>query len=487
MPARRPPPTVEPGGPAATQPAADTQPAGSWPRWRSDVLLAVVVLLVTAPVLQPLMAQQASRYALTAAVWDDRTVTIDRYEHLLSVDLAERDGRLYSDKAPGQPVLGVPAYAAYRALGGHPATQTRVFADPGLWAVTLVSAMIPAALLAVAMRRFALRAAPERATHAALGLALGTMLLPFGTVLFGHVLAGLLGLVAYVLLTASDRPDPRRLAGAGAVAGAAVCVEYTAGIIALALAVAAAVAWRQRALWVIAGGVGPALLLGAYHTLAFGGPLRTGYRYSVEFGRYHAEGLVGARLPEPGMLLAVLLGERGLLVLAPLVAVGLADGGRAGGVGPVVGVALGLDSGALGGLGLAGAVLAVGLAPRRLAGVLAAGVRVADGLVAGAGVGRRAGSVTGPVVPRLGGVVGVVVSAGLVVIVVAGDGGLLDRRRTGALVCRRPQQRDGDHQDGRGEDRQRLARERPLVLGLRSVGGEVEEDFGGRFHRSSLG
>ena len=84
------------------------------------MLLAVVVLLVTAPVLQPLMAQQASRYALTAALWDGQTITVDAYDHLLSVDRAERDGRVYSDKAPGQPLLAVPAYAAYRALGGHP-------------------------------------------------------------------------------------------------------------------------------------------------------------------------------------------------------------------------------------------------------------------------------------------------------------------------------------------------------------------------------
>ena len=299
--------------------------------WRSDVVLAVIVLLVTAPVLQPLMTQQIARYALTAALWEEGTVVIDAYEHLLGVDHAERDGRLYSDKAPGQPVLGVPAYAAYRALGGHPATEARVFADPGLWAVTLVSAMLPAALLAVAMRHLALRVAPRRATHAALGLALGTLLLPFGTLLFSHVLSALLGLVAYRVLTGGDGrhragPHPGRLAAAGALAGAAVTVEYTAALVAVAVTLVAVMAWRWRALWVALGGAAPALLLGGYHWVAFGHPLQTGYQHNVfaELTGLADSARPEAWGPDPLMLASVLAGERGLFVLTPLVAVGVA-------------------------------------------------------------------------------------------------------------------------------------------------------------------
>lgn len=309
----------------AAQPAVgegSSPTAGWWARWRSDVLLALIVLVLVVPVLQPLMAQQASRYAFTAAMWDERAIAIDAYEHLLSVDRAEYGGRVLSDKAPGQPLLGVPAYAAYRALGGHPATAAQTFADPGLWAVTVASAMLPAALLAVALRRLARRVAPRRATHAALGLAVGTMLLPFATVLFSHVLAALLGVVAYLVLTADERPVAWRLAAAGALAGAAVSVEYTAGIVAVAITAVAAIAWRSRALCVVLGGAGPALLLGVYHTVAFGGPLETGYQHS-RFADVHAEGFMGAGLLDPSMLIAVLVGERGLLLLTPLVAAGI--------------------------------------------------------------------------------------------------------------------------------------------------------------------
>lgn len=289
-------------------------------RWRSDLLLAAVVLLVVAPVMQPLMAQQASRYALTAALWEQGSVAVDDYAHLLTVDQAERGGRTYSDKAPGQPVLAVPAYALYRLVGGHSAAQARPFADPGLWAVSLWSAAIPAALLAVAMRRLALRVSPPHATAAALSLALGTMLLPFATVLFSHVLSALLGLVAYLLLS-REGARAGDLAGAGLLAGVAVTVEYTLALLVVVVGVASLAAHRLRTAWFVVGGLLPAVLLGVYHTVAFGGPFRPSYRYS-RFAA-HQEGLVGAQLPRPQTFLAVVVGERGLFVLTPIVLVGL--------------------------------------------------------------------------------------------------------------------------------------------------------------------
>jgi hypothetical protein len=78
--------------------------------------------------------------------------------------------------------------------------------------------------------------------------------------------------------------------------------------------------WRG-ALAYAAGGVPMAVLLGWYHTAAFGGPLEVGYRYS-RFS-VHQGGIVGVRPPDPGLTLTVLLGERGLFVLTPVALVGL--------------------------------------------------------------------------------------------------------------------------------------------------------------------
>lgn len=298
---------------------ADRSAAPSrWGRIRSDVLLAIVVALLVVPVLQPLMAQQASRYALTAAVWDAGTVRLDAYDHLLSVDRAERDGHVYSDKAPGQPFLGLPAYALYRALGGHPATEAHLLRDPGLWAVSLLTAAFAGIALALLMRRLALRVVPSRATLAALSLTVGTMLLPFSTVLFSHVMAACTGLAAYLLVT-RNRAGPGSLVAAGVVAGTAVTVEYTMVLVVAVVGVVALVVHRWRTGWFVLGGVVPAALLGLYHQAAFGGPLVTGYRYS-QFAE-HQDGLVGVQPPRPDMLLEVLFSERGLFTLTPLVLV----------------------------------------------------------------------------------------------------------------------------------------------------------------------
>lgn len=85
---------------------------------RVDVALGLLILAISVPIVQPLRAQQASRYALTGALWDDRSVWIDDYP--LGVDQAEHDGHVVSDKSPGQPILAVPPYALYRLVGGSP-------------------------------------------------------------------------------------------------------------------------------------------------------------------------------------------------------------------------------------------------------------------------------------------------------------------------------------------------------------------------------
>lgn len=323
----------------ATADHAGGRVRAGWRRHRSEMLLAMAALLLAAPVLQPLMAQQASRYAFTAALVDHGTVRLDAYEHLLGIDVAERGGHLYSDKAPGQPVWAVPAYGAYRLLGGSPAAaSTSHWGDLGLWATSLWSAALPAAALAVAMRRLALRTLPDRpatAGAAALSLSVATLLLPFSTQLFSHVLAGLLGVGAWLVAT-GGRVAAARLLAAGALAGAAVTVEYP--MILVAVSVVAGAMWhaaRQRpaaasptgaaaraAALTAAGGLPFGLALAAYHRATFGGVLAFPYH----FGQFpeHQGGLVGARLPDPATTAAVLVGERGLFTLTPLVAAAVA-------------------------------------------------------------------------------------------------------------------------------------------------------------------
>jgi hypothetical protein len=283
-------------------------------RWGTDVALVVLVLAAVVPLLHPHGVQQVSRMALTAAIWDDGSVRIDGYP--LGPDRAERDGHTYSDKAPGQPILSVPVYAAYRALGGEPARHRRVDGNLGLWVATVWSGAIPLALLAVAVRRAASRIDPGVALPVALATVFSTLLLPLSSVLFGHVLGALLAFLGWSLAS-TERPSHRRLAASGAALGLAVLVEYT--LVLPAVAILAHVAWQQRrqAFAFVAGAMPFALALVGYQWVAFGSPFAFSYASSTF--------TVGGEPLDPPLLLntaRVLVGERGLLLVTPIIALG---------------------------------------------------------------------------------------------------------------------------------------------------------------------
>ena len=180
-----------------------------------DVLLVVLALAVVGPFVAGLTAQPASRSRLTAALWDRHTVSLEAYEGVLGVDVVVFDGELRSDKAPLQPLLGTLPYAAYRAVGGEPATVLRRHENLDVWWQTWWASVLPFALLLVLMRRAAARLDEGYAVPVALALGFGTLLLPYSTELYGHVLGALLAFgVRSMLRAATRRPGrcPRRRA-----------------------------------------------------------------------------------------------------------------------------------------------------------------------------------------------------------------------------------------------------------------------------------
>jgi 4-amino-4-deoxy-L-arabinose transferase-like glycosyltransferase len=315
---------------------------GSWAaRWRPEIVLAALVLVVAGPIVQVLMAHQASRLAFTGALVDRGTVQIDAYAGpdvgscslpgrraldggIVAVDFAERDCVIYSDKAPGQPALAAAPYALARAVGAEPAETQRSFGNLTLWWTSLWSSVVPLAALAVMMRRVALQVVGREgaATAAAVGLSMGSLLLPFSTVLFGHVLTAALCFAAYLLGRAPDA-SWGRLAAAGALGGAAVLTEYAAGIV--VAAVGLLVLWRRgpRVLAYVAGGLPAVAVLAVYNAAAWGSPTQFSYDNSGSFEEFHAQGLFGIRIPSPSLTAQVLVGERGLLTLTPIVLVGV--------------------------------------------------------------------------------------------------------------------------------------------------------------------
>lgn len=292
-----------------------------WRAHRVDVALVVLVLAVAAPMVQELKTQQASRMALTAALWDDRSIRIDDYP--VGVDRAERGGHVYSDKAPGQPVFAIPAYAAYRALGGEPATVLRPEGNLGLWAASVWSSALPIGGLLLVIRRAARRVDPATGLAVAVVTFGSTLLLPFASVLFGHALAAALAVTGWYLV-ARPSPSDRALLGAGALLGAAVLTEYTLGLAVVAVALHVAVTERARVWRLVAGGAPFVVALLLYQWAAFGDPFTLSYA-SSSFGSAARE--LGDQDKDPALLanaLRVLAGERGFLVVTPVLAMGVA-------------------------------------------------------------------------------------------------------------------------------------------------------------------
>lgn len=284
------------------------------PAWALALLFAVVVL----PVVQEYSAPTAPRYTLAAALVEHRTIELDRYRDNVFVDRLELDGHLYSDKAPGQPVLSVPAYAAARLLGAEPATVVRLRGNLGVWAVTVWSSALPGLVLVLLMAAAARPVGVRAAAVGAAGVAFGTLVLPYSAQLYGHVLAGALGFGAWLALR---RSTARRSAlAAGLLVGAAVAVEYQLAIVGIALAVFLAARARRSLLPYALGGLPAVCFLLAYQWALLGSPFAS--TYSQKPAHQQASPLVTG-VPDPGQALEILFGSRGILLFTPIVGAGV--------------------------------------------------------------------------------------------------------------------------------------------------------------------
>lgn len=296
---------------------------------RVAVALGLLVLVTLGPFVAEFTAQTAARYSLSAAIVHDGTLRLDAYDDiLLPSDQAEHDGHVYSDKPPLQPLLGVAPYATAQLVGAEPATHERIFGNLGAWWVTLWTSTVPAAVLCGLMYDAARRRSPQTAVPAALALSFGTMLLVFSTQMYGHLLSATLGFAAWWMLDrtgALRRPSavstsrPLPIVAAGALAGAAVAVEYTLVFVALACLVALVRARPRSIAGFLAGGAPFAALLAAYNTLVYGTPWANAYSGKDAFA--DRPSVVG--VPDVRTGFEVLVGSRGLLLLTPVVLVAL--------------------------------------------------------------------------------------------------------------------------------------------------------------------
>jgi len=323
-------------------------------------------------VMQSMGWAQTSYLALSKAL-SHGTPQIDRW-HWETRDKSYYRGHFYSVKAPGLSFATFPLYEVLHlagaerlahdarvtgeARGTHPwsyrglqvaqygynrqraiATRTQIEdGAPMAWALALAGVLAPALMLLVLVARLADRVAPGTGPPAAITLGAATLLLPFSTLLFSHVLSTALGFGAFALAWREREQAPRTalLAGAGALAGLAITSEYPLAIAAVIVGLYAigrrGASWPRRAAAYAGGVLAGVAPLAAYNVWAFGSPLHMSYADAVaEQGRSgHATlglnggGVFGVTAPRFHDALSLLLGGRGLLTLTPVLAVAAA-------------------------------------------------------------------------------------------------------------------------------------------------------------------
>ncbi len=284
------------------------------------IVLYAALALLTIPVFPHfLSANEFSRWIVDAAIVDDHTLEVTHINSLFGnriKDLSRVGGRLYSNKAPGVSLVGLPAYALARMFTGPPRPETmRITLTVTRWLASTLPMILLGWLMLRAARRFGVTDESQRWMIVVLLFA--TPLFAYGMLLFSHALTAFALFGSWFFSFMDRRPML-----AGALMGVAVLAEYTSAVVAILFLICAAI-WRRRDLLrLIAGGLPFLAILLLYNQLAFGSPFNVSYAFS-EYDKYRAlarSGVFGIHLPSVSTLAKLLFDpSRGVVVLSPVV------------------------------------------------------------------------------------------------------------------------------------------------------------------------
>lgn len=320
---------------------------------RSPYLLLFLLLLTAYGYTFPRWADwnQNSRFNLTRAIVEQRTLRIDAYVANTG-DYALIDGHAYTDKAPGMSLMAVPVHALAQVvrpfgpgwlaerLGANEAfAQTlnpdgagtsaeRVYIAASLYLAVLACVALPAALMGVMLARMVERASGCRTAGvlAAAIVGLATPVFTYSQAFYGHIPAAacLVGALAALVLSEA-RPSDRRLLLVGFLLGLAVLIEYPSAVAGFPIALYALyLAGRRAVLLGVAGALGPLAVLALYDMLAFGTPLPVGYEHSALWQEQHQQGFLSLTRPTVDALWGLTGGSfRGLFFIAPVLLLAL--------------------------------------------------------------------------------------------------------------------------------------------------------------------
>jgi hypothetical protein len=279
---------------------------------------------------------QTSRLALIHALVERGATDITPEQHL-TLDKGRSGGRVYSDKAPGVSLLLSPVYAVMRKAdqwAGH-SPDDRGVQRARLHALAFLASGVPGILGAWCLLQTLLLLGSTRRMAEVLtaGWALGSLVFPFATVMFGHVLAAALLLGAFYLLqkwrVAGEAIDLPRAAVLGLLWAGAIVVEYPTGMLVAIMGLYALSLDRSSKAIVrvlLGSALGAAVPFGAhmiFAAVAYGSPFALPYKYLVEpiFISHTSAGILGIGLPtKVGVWGALLSPYRGLFFLCPFLA-----------------------------------------------------------------------------------------------------------------------------------------------------------------------
>jgi hypothetical protein len=286
------------------------------------VLLLAVVCLAVFGVYHPYPYDNVvTRWALSSQLAYRGSLRIDEWEGFTS-DLATYGGHYYSDKAVLPSALGAFILLPLRAVGAD-SPPAGSLPEGGMLRYVVERLLVGIAfLLLLLLFARLLRSEGYPAVLPVIALGLGSIMLPYSTLFYSHVPAGLLIFLSYYA-------QRRGRYGLSDLFGAlAAAFEFPVVVLYVALLL-----YRPRSFWNPWRALRvPALLVLAFapqlvhNALAFGNPLTMGYSLEAyqEFPAA-SRGLFGFTYPSLARLYMILLSpERGLLFYMPWVGAGLA-------------------------------------------------------------------------------------------------------------------------------------------------------------------
>ncbi len=312
---------------------------------------------------------QDARLDMTMAVVNHATIAIDAYQRNTSDD-DHYQGHYYSNKAPGQSLLGVPVYAAFKLALAIPPFRTaansletrpawrlaledagctrRLLKDPCRfipkrldfallqYLESALTVAIPSILMLLLFFWFLqyLSASVLNRMLATLAFGLGTIIFPYSQEFYSHVPAAALELAAFVLLYIAGRTAATgsRLGEwlvarptftavlAGICLGLAVVFEYPAALMSAVIGLYGLLRLPRSAIVPLIAGCVPGLaIVMGYNFLAYHNPLTTGYGCNEKIWAQECRGIAGFTWPPAGNAIDGMTASRyrGLFFLSP--------------------------------------------------------------------------------------------------------------------------------------------------------------------------